>query len=209
MSAIPEQSSSAVSSEPGPARAPLCFVIDGDGSIRHFLSLILHGAGIDTEEFAGGQGLRRALSRHAPDLIFLDIPLESAEAIACVVALGNGNYRGRVQLMSSRGSAVLAHVKSIGEQQQLQMLPVLRKPFDNNAILKLLQDLKLGHPPAVVGRVDLAEALANNGSNSGTSRRSICAEDSWSAPKHSPAPAIRRMVSCCRARSCLAPRRRG
>ena len=164
MSAIPEQSPSAApaaASEPHAGRAPLCFVIDGDGSIRHFLSLILHGAGIDTEEFADGQGLRRALSRRAPDLIFLDIPLESAEAIACVVALGNGNYRSRLQLMSTRGSAVLAHVKGIGEQQRLQMLPALRKPFDTNAILRLLTDLKLGHPPAVVGRIDLADALAN------------------------------------------------
>jgi EAL domain-containing protein (putative c-di-GMP-specific phosphodiesterase class I) len=163
MSAIPDPTTaeaSTVSSESDSLRAPLCFVIDGDGSIRHFLSLVLHGAGIDTEEFADGQGLRRALSRRAPDLIFLDIPLESAEAIACVVALGNGNYRGRVQLMSSRGSAVLAHVKSIGEQQQLQMTPVLRKPFDTNAIIKLLQDLKMGHPPAVAGRIDLADALA-------------------------------------------------
>jgi EAL domain-containing protein (putative c-di-GMP-specific phosphodiesterase class I) len=161
MNATPEQSLSAAliaPGEPDPARVPLCFVIDGDASIRHFLSLILHGVGIDTKEFADGQGLRRALSRRAPDVIFLDIPLESAEAIACVAALGNGNYRGRLQLMSSRGSAVLAHVKSIGEQQGLQMLPVLRKPFDTNAIIKLLQDVKLGHPPAVAGRIDLAEA---------------------------------------------------
>jgi CheY-like chemotaxis protein len=161
MRGTPEKPLSTAPSEPDPARAPLCFVIDGDGSIRHFLSLILHGAGIDTEEFDDGQGLRRALSRRAPDVIFLDIPLESAEAIACVAALGNGNYRGRVQLMSSRGSAVLAHVKSIGEQQGLQMLPVLRKPFDTDTIIKLLQDVKLGHPPAIAGRVDLAEALAN------------------------------------------------
>ena len=164
MSAIPQQSSTAapiVASEPAPARAPLCFVIDGDGSIRHFLSLILHGAGIDTQEFADGKGLRPALSRHAPGLIFLDIPLDSAEAIACVVALGNANYRGRVQLMSSRGAAVLAHVKSIGAQQKLQMLPVVRKPFDTNVILKLLADLKLGQSPVVAGRIDLADALAN------------------------------------------------
>ncbi len=72
MSAIPDQSSTVVpivSSEPDSTRAPLCFVIDGVGSIRHFLSLVLHGAGIDTEEFADGQGLQRALSRRAPDLI--------------------------------------------------------------------------------------------------------------------------------------------
>ena len=144
------------------ARTPLCFVIDADGSIRHFLSLILHGAGIDTEEFADGNGLRQALARRAPDLVFLDIPLESAEAIACVVALGGANYRGQVQLMSGRGSAVLAHVKTIGEQQRLQMLPVLRKPFETAVIMKLLQELKLGQPPAVAGRIDLEEALANN-----------------------------------------------
>ena len=44
------------------ARAPLCFVVDADASIRHFLSLILHGAGIDTEEFPDGQALRPALT---------------------------------------------------------------------------------------------------------------------------------------------------
>jgi EAL domain-containing protein (putative c-di-GMP-specific phosphodiesterase class I) len=163
MSARPAQAPTALPVEASAAgAAPLCFVVDGDGSIRHFLSLVLHGAGIDTQEFPDGQGLRQALSRRAPDVIFLDIPLESAEAIACVVALGNANYRGRVQLMSSRGSAVLAHVNSIGEQQRLQMLPVLRKPFETNAILKLLQDHKLGHPPTVAGRIDLGEALAKD-----------------------------------------------
>ncbi len=64
--------------------------------------------------------------------------------------------------MSSRGSAVLAHVKSIGEQQHLKMLPVLRKPFETNVIMKVLHDLKLGHPPAVAGRIDLGEALSKD-----------------------------------------------
>jgi EAL domain-containing protein (putative c-di-GMP-specific phosphodiesterase class I) len=146
----------------GGARTPLCFVIDSDGSIRHFLSLVLHGAGIDTEEFTDGHGLRQALARRVPDLIFLDVPLASAEGIGCVVALGGSSYRGQVQLMSNRGSAVLAHVKSIGDQQHLQMLPVLKKPFETNAILTLLQDLKLGNPPPVAGRLDLDEALSND-----------------------------------------------
>jgi EAL domain-containing protein (putative c-di-GMP-specific phosphodiesterase class I) len=163
MSAIPAQSTSVTSgaSPAGAPRVPLCFVIDGDASIRHFLSLILHGAGIDTEEFADGPALKSALARRQPDLIFLDIALESADAIACVVALGHSSYRGRVQLMSSRGSAVLAHVKSIGEQQKLQMLPVLRKPFETNVLLKLLQELNLGQPPPVAGRIDLDEAVSN------------------------------------------------
>jgi EAL domain-containing protein (putative c-di-GMP-specific phosphodiesterase class I) len=170
MSAKPAQSASAaaVASAGAPieagseARAPLCFVIDGDGSIRHFLSLILHGAGVDTEEFADGHGLIAALEKRSPDLVFLDVPLESSEAIASVVALGVGGYRGRVQLISSRGSAVLAHVKSIGEQKRLQMLPVLRKPFETGVILKILEEHKLGQAPAVAGRLDLDEALSHD-----------------------------------------------
>ncbi|HTV38643.1 MAG TPA: EAL domain-containing protein [Xanthobacteraceae bacterium] len=143
-------------------RAPLCFVIDSDASIRHFLSLIMHGAGLDTEEFADGQGLTAALARRTPDAVFLNIPLDSAEAIGCVVALGQRGYSGYLQLMSSRGSAVLAHVKSIGDQHRLLMLPPLKKPFETSVVLKVLQDIKLGDPPTVAGRVDLNEALSKD-----------------------------------------------
>ncbi len=55
------------------ARTPLCFVVDPDASIRHFLSLIMHGAGIDTEEFADGPSLIAALARQTPAVIFLNI----------------------------------------------------------------------------------------------------------------------------------------
>jgi EAL domain-containing protein (putative c-di-GMP-specific phosphodiesterase class I) len=141
------------------AHAPLCFVADPDASIRQFLSLVLHGSGIDAEEFSDGQAVQAALSRHSPSLIFLNIALEATDAIECVAALGRHGYAGHVQLMSNRGSAVLAYVKSIGEQQRLQMLPALKKPFETTAILKILQNLKLGEPAALAGRVDLEEAL--------------------------------------------------
>jgi EAL domain-containing protein (putative c-di-GMP-specific phosphodiesterase class I)/CheY-like chemotaxis protein len=145
----------------GDARVPLCFVVDGDSSIRHFLSLILHGTGIDTEEFADGNTLLAALNRRTPEIIFLNVALESAEAIESVVALGKRGYSGYVQLMSSRGSAVLGHVKSIGDQHRLLMLPPLKKPFETSAVLKILQHLKFGEPPSVAARIDLPDALAN------------------------------------------------
>jgi EAL domain-containing protein (putative c-di-GMP-specific phosphodiesterase class I) len=141
------------------AGLPLCYVVDADRSTRHFLSLILHGTGLDSQEFPDGRAVSMAVSQRAPDIIFLNIPLESADAIECVLALSRINYRGHVQLMSNRGSAVLAHVKSIGDQNRLQMLASLKKPFETNAILKILQDLKLGEPRALAGRVDIDEAL--------------------------------------------------
>jgi EAL domain-containing protein (putative c-di-GMP-specific phosphodiesterase class I) len=144
------------------AGVPVCFVLDGDASIRHFLSLVLHGAGVDTEEFADAASFLSTIARQTPDLVFVNIALDSAEAIDCVIALGAQSYSGFVQLMSNRGSAVLEHVRSVGQQHGLQMLPVLKKPFETGAIVKMLRELKLGDPPPVAARIDLDEALANN-----------------------------------------------
>lgn len=143
------------------ARVPLCFVVDEEASIRHFLSLILHGAGIDTEEFADGNSFRNALTRRTPHLVFLNITLDSKDAIESVIALGRSRFRGSIQLMSSRGSAVLEHVKAIGEQNKVAMLPVLKKPFETGAVTEILHRLKLGNPPMVAARVGLDEALSN------------------------------------------------
>jgi EAL domain-containing protein (putative c-di-GMP-specific phosphodiesterase class I)/CheY-like chemotaxis protein len=141
--------------------APLCFVVDEEDSIRHFLSLVLHGSGIDTLEFPDGAAMRKAATTRAPDLIFHNISLESADTIESVIALGKSDFRGAVQLMSNRGAAVLEHVKSIGEQNKLVMLPVLKKPFETEAVIKILHTLKLGLPAPVASRIDLGEALSN------------------------------------------------
>jgi EAL domain-containing protein (putative c-di-GMP-specific phosphodiesterase class I) len=42
------------------------------------------------------------------------------------------------------------------------MLPVLKKPFETDVIVKILQQIKLGMPPTVASRLDLQEALNNN-----------------------------------------------
>jgi EAL domain-containing protein (putative c-di-GMP-specific phosphodiesterase class I) len=144
------------------ARAPLCYVVDEEASIRHFLSLVLHGAGVDTIEFSDDADLRAAIARRLPDLVFLNVSLESADAIETVIALGRSRFRGHIQLMSSRGAAVLNHVKNIGLQHALSMLPVLKKPFETDAVVRVLRDLKLGTPAGVAAELDLDEAI-NNG----------------------------------------------
>ena len=142
--------------------APLCYVVDEEASIRHFLSLVLHGSGVDTMEFADGAAMRRALENRVPDLVFHNIPLDSADAIESMMALGRSGLGCSVQLMSGRGAAVLEHVKNIGTQQQISMLPVLKKPFETDAIIKILEDLKIGIPASAAVRLDLTEALDKN-----------------------------------------------
>jgi EAL domain-containing protein (putative c-di-GMP-specific phosphodiesterase class I) len=144
-----------------PDGAPICYVVDEEPSIRHFLSLILHGAGVDTVEFPDGGTMRKAVEARPPALIFHNISLESTDAIESVIALGRMKFRGAVQLMSARGAAVLEHVKGIGAQHKLTMMPVLKKPFETDTIIKIIQELKLGMPPAVAARLVLDDCIKN------------------------------------------------
>jgi len=165
MSATPAQSTSATNGAPAEDRArgsALALVIDTDLSTRRLLSLVLYGVGVGTQELTGSHDLQAALAVRAPALVFLNAGAEASDAIACVEVLGHAHYGGSVQLMGSRSTAVLAHVRSIGEQRGLQMLPPLKKPFDSGAVLKILHELKLGDPPPVAGRIDLDEVLRNN-----------------------------------------------
>lgn len=142
-----------------PSGAPCCFVVDEEPSIRHFLSLVLHGAGVDTMDFPDGALMRQALAQRIPDLIFLNIALDSRDAIETVVTLGCHSYAGAVQLMSARGGAVLEHVRKIGVEQNLNMLPVLKKPFETDLVVRTLDALRLGTIKVSASQIDLSEAI--------------------------------------------------
>ena len=144
-------------------RSALAFIIDEEGSIRQFISLILQGSGVDTIEFVDGASFRSTPIAQLPDMVFLNVNLEMQDAVASIETLTKAGFTGAVQLISSRGSAVLDNVKQAGEQMKLTMLPVLKKPFETSAIQKVLSELKLGHGPAPTGvKITLAEALKNN-----------------------------------------------
>jgi len=148
---------------PDKPRTPLCFVIDGESTLRHFVSLILQGSGVDTMEFADGAALRKpAHVERPPDMIFLDVSLDIEDAMQSIEWLAGISYAGAVQLMSNRGSAVLESVKTKGEQHKLKMLPVLKKPFETAAIQKIVTEQKLGQPPPAQVRIALGDALKSN-----------------------------------------------
>jgi len=138
------------------------FVCDPDSSIRHYMSLLLQGAGVDNEEYADIADMRAVLAERSPDLIFLDVPLDTSEATDMLAMLAQNGFRGAIQLMSSRGGAVMENIRSIGEQQKLHMLPVLKKPFESTTIRKIVNHLKLGMSAPVATRIGLVDALAKN-----------------------------------------------
>src|SRR5437762_5314973 len=141
---------------------PICFVVDQDSSIRHFISLIMQGSGVDTQEFVDGAAFRKAIGSQTPDIVFINVPNDSEDTQKSMMALAKNGFVGAVQLISTRPAAVIDPIKVAGEQQKLRMLPCIKKPFDSATIHKLIKDLKLGMPPPVAARIMLDDALANN-----------------------------------------------
>src|SRR5690606_591413 len=95
-------------------------------------------------------------------LAILDVAVDAQDAILSLHALAEAGFRGAVQLISGRGSAVLDTVATAGEEIGLAMLPALKKPFETAAIQKVVSDLNLDRaPPSAEFNVSLAEALAN------------------------------------------------
>lgn len=158
---LPSQTDTARVSAAKPV-TPLCFVVDEEPRIRHFLSLILQGAGVDAVEYPDELSFRVERLGRPGDMVFLNIGLDTKDVVKTLEGLGKARFAGAVQLMSNQGLVVLENLKKIGEQNKLRMLPVLKKPFDAAAIKKILQTEKLGDRAAVAARVRLDEALKNN-----------------------------------------------
>ena len=141
---------------------PVCYIVDDDARTCHFLSVILYGHGIRTEEFSDAQSFIQAVGRRSPDLVFLDVGRDARETIELINALAEQGYFGFVQLMSTRGAAVLEHVKKIAEHQKLIALAGLTKPFQGREIVNIIHTLGLGDAAPPACRFGLDEALDNN-----------------------------------------------
>jgi len=141
---------------------PTCYIVDDDVQTCHFLSVILYGHGIRTAEFSDAPAFLQAVGRHSPDLVFLNVGRDARETIGLTDALAQQGYFGFIQLMSTRGAAVLEHVKKIVEQQKLVALAGLTKPFQGREIVNIIHSLGLGDAAPAACRFGLDEALENN-----------------------------------------------
>jgi EAL domain-containing protein (putative c-di-GMP-specific phosphodiesterase class I)/CheY-like chemotaxis protein len=159
----------------GPEKQPLrCFIVDDEPDIRRFMSFTLRKSGIDADDYSTIDEMLGGLARKQPDVIFLDVWLDGADAIDAIRLLGERGFAGHVQLMSGRDAAVIEQVKHIGELRNLRMLPVIQKPFRPGDLRNLIHRLSAnpdqtvawgpggakGGPHAKPGpQIELSEAL--------------------------------------------------
>jgi EAL domain-containing protein (putative c-di-GMP-specific phosphodiesterase class I) len=155
--------------EPEAEAPPLfAFVVDDEKGIRRLVSYALRELGAESEEYLSVLGMAAGLAQRHPDLIFLDISLDNADAIDAFRFLEQQEFRGAVQLMSGRDAVTMEKVKRAGEQRGLRMLPILQKPFRADAVRNVLHRLKHDAPALALGG-----AVASSGPTSEPDARTI------------------------------------
>jgi len=165
LGSTPHLQSDVTGVEPGaaPARnAPLCWIVDNELRTRQFLSLVLNGLGIDTLEFSEDGSMWTDTENRLPQLIFLNVSEDATKAINSIILLAGRHYAGAVQLIGNREEAVLDHIKKVGIEHKLNMLPVLQKPVSADLTARTVQGLNFPLHSATAKQIDLTEALREN-----------------------------------------------
>jgi CheY-like chemotaxis protein len=146
---------------------PLCFVVDDEPGICHFICATLDDLGIGSASFGSVSQLFEGLTQRRPDFIFLDVSLERSDAVDALRGLSERNFGGVIQLISGLDHALLADIRRVGEERSLRMLPPLKKPFGVDAVRAIVGEQRLDNSsradpsaePPVNPLVTLAEAL--------------------------------------------------
>ena len=149
---------------------PLCFVVDDEPGICHFICATLDDLGVDAASFGNVAQLFEGLGQRSPDLIFLDVSLERSDAVEAIRGLSERNFGGVIQLISGLDQALLTDIRRVGEERSLRMSAPLRKPFGVDAVRAIVGEQHLdnssradpsAHQP-VDPSVTLADALRQN-----------------------------------------------
>ena len=160
-SRVPSEASGRREGASSDTRIPLCFIVDGEESHRHFLSLTLQSYGIEASQFSKPYALRDGLSRRTPDLVFFDIPHAPSEMMETLKALAERSYGGPIQPIVTPGREPVS-LKQLADRNSLRILPALPKPMDRTAIGKVIREHGLDGSPTTSERISLDEALGKD-----------------------------------------------
>ena len=181
--------------EPKPAAAgaqrALVYAVEPDRANAATLMTVVDGSRAKCEIFSNSVGLINALSRAAPDMIFLDVSTEGTDAVEALHALSQCAYPGVLQLMSNPGVLMVEPLRQLARLQSLQVATPLLKPLEISVLKNAVRDLAQRYRKRRCRNSTSKKRSATAGYNSGISRRSACATRHWLAWKPSCACSIR------------------
>jgi DNA-binding NtrC family response regulator len=129
----------------------LAVVIEDDIKVRQIIEAALRQLGMRVEAFPAAKEAFASIDRCRPVIIFLDVALLRSDAIDVLRGLGERRYGGVVQLMSGGRPSLLEAVQRIGVRAGIKLAVPLNKPFAREAIVQVMESLRL---PGAIATVD-------------------------------------------------------
>ena len=112
-------------------------IVDDDLRVQVGLSAVLQDMGIDTKSWPEGF-TPLLLAEFDPDLILLDVQLDTTDAFAILRSRIPASFRGVVSIVSAMGTDIVMDIMLLGERMGLRMgMPVL-KPFSRDDVSDLV-----------------------------------------------------------------------
>jgi two-component system chemotaxis response regulator CheY len=111
-------------------------IIDDDPDIRKATRIVLESAGFVVGEASTGQEGLKTAQKIKPDVILLDLMMETVDAGSKVsTRLKEGGFTAPIFLLSSVGDAVRYNI----DAQELGLAGIFQKPIDHKTLLSTLK----------------------------------------------------------------------
>lgn len=145
-----------------PPRA-VVFVVERDRSSADTIMDLSQTARIRCNVFESCGTLTDAIARGgSPDLIFLDVTTDGADAVEVLHALSQARYRGILQPMSERGVLMVGPIRQLAQLHGLQALEPLTKPLDQLSVETLFGTLTPAVSQTKNAPISIDDAIKNN-----------------------------------------------
>jgi DNA-binding NtrC family response regulator len=122
------------------ARDPLlAIVIDDEPNVRDLVGTTVTQLGMKIAGYVTAKQALASIDTCHPAIIFLDVALLQSDAIDVIKGLSERHYGGIVQLMSGGRPSLLQAIERIGVRHHMRLAPPLNKPFDREAIVRVIE----------------------------------------------------------------------
>jgi len=145
--------------KPLPGPKAVAFAVERDHRAGHTLQTACESSHVRCELFENSGALASAMSRSIPDLVFLNVTADAADAVEGIHALSQCAYPGMVQFTSENGVLMVEPLRQLARLHSLQALPPMTKPLELSALKSMLRNVTSTVSQAGVPQFGLEEAI--------------------------------------------------
>lgn len=119
-------------------------IVEDNRAVRESTRLVLEGAGHEVLEAVSGLGIEETVDTRKPDLVLTDMLMPDRDGVETVLSLRR-RYPG-LRIIAMSGGGPRGDL-DLGVARKLGVSATLAKPYEPEALIKLIASVAAGPPP--------------------------------------------------------------